>query len=172
VDAVALVRREISGIDSNVTPFYAGSMAQHVDEFMSPLRGATWTYGFMGFFGVILSAVGLAGMTAYAVARRNHEIGIRLALGAGSGSVLGLIMKEGARLIAVGTAIGMAGGWAASRGLAAMTTAVGQVASTSPSNPIVLYGAPLLLASVALLACYVPARKSLRVDLAVTLRQE
>ena len=172
VDAVALVRREISGIDSNVTPFYAGSMAQHVDEFMSPLRGATWTYGFMGFFGLILSAVGLAGMTAYAVARRNHEIGIRLALGAGSGSVLGLIMKEGARLIAVGTAIGMVGGWAASRGLAAMTTAVGQVASTSPSNPIVLYGAPLLLASVALLACYVPARKSLRVDLAVTLRQE
>ncbi len=172
VDAVALVRREIAAIDPTLTPFYAGSMAQHVDEFMSPLRGATWTYGFIGFFGLILSAVGLAGMTAHSVARRNHEIGIRLALGAGSGSVLGLIMREGARLIVAGPAIGMGGAWTASRGLAAMTTAVGQVASTSSSNPIVLYGAPILLASIALVACYIPARKSLGVDPAVTLRQE
>jgi hypothetical protein len=172
VDAVALVRREIAAIDPNITPFYGGSMAQHIDEFMSPLRIATWTYGFIGFFGLILAAVGLAGMTAYSVARRNHEIGIRLALGARSGSVLGLMMREGARLIAAGTAIGMACAWAASRGLAAMTTTVGQVASTSPSNPFVLYGAPLLLASMALAACYVPARKSLRVDPVITLRQE
>jgi predicted permease len=172
VDAVQLVRREIDAIDTNITPFYAGSMMQHIDEFMSPLRAASWTYGVIGFFGLILAAVGLAGMTAYSVASRQHEIGIRMALGAGHGRVLGLIMKEGTLLIAIGLAIGIAGAWAASRLLVAMSTEVGQVASTSSNDPLIVFGAPLLLAAMALAACYVPARRSLRVDPVITLRQE
>jgi len=139
---------------------------------MSSLRSAAWTYGLIGIFGLVLAAVGLAGMTAYSVASRNHEIGIRIALGAGRGQVIGLVMREGAALIAAGTSIGMALGWAASRGLAAMSSTVGQVTSTSTSDPTVLYGAPLLLAGMALVACYIPARRSLRVDPAVTLRRE
>jgi predicted permease len=172
VDAAALVRREIASLDANVTPFYTGTMAQHIDEFMSPLRVASWTYGSIGFFGLVLAAVGLGGMTAYSVASRNREIGIRMALGAGRASVLGLVMREGALLIAVGTAIGMLCAWVGARGLAAMSTSVGQVATTSATDPVVVLGSPLLLASLAMAACYFPARRASAVDPAVTLRAE
>ena len=171
-DGVAIVRREIAALDTNITPFYTGSMAQHIDEFMGMLRVASWTYALIGFFGLVLAAVGLAGMTAYSVASRNHEIGIRVALGAGRGRVLGLVMKEGAILVAAGTVLGGLGAWVASRGLAAISSEVGQVASTSANNPVVVFGSPLLLAAMALAACYVPALRSLKVDPVVTLRQE
>ncbi len=172
VDAIGAVRREISATDANITPFNARSMAEHIAEFMAPLRIAAWTYGFIGVFGLILAAVGLAGVTAYSVTQRGREIGIRMALGAQRTDVLGLVMKEGLALVAVGTAIGMACAWAGSRLLGAMNSSVGKVTSTSASDPVVLYGAPLLLAGLALVACYVPARKSMRIDPAVALRQE
>jgi ABC-type antimicrobial peptide transport system permease subunit len=136
------------------------------------LRMAAWTYGVVGVFGLVLAAVGLAGVTAYSVARRAREIGIRIALGARSADVLGLVMKEGLALVATGTALGMLGAWAGSKLLSAMNASVGRVSSTSTSDPIVLIGAPLLLATLALVACYVPARRSLRIDPAAALRQE
>ena len=111
-------------------------------------------------------------MTAYSVAQRGREIGIRIALGAQRGNVLGLVMKEGLGLVVVGTAIGMAGAWTGSRLLAAMNSSVGKVTSTSTSDSTVLLGAPLLLACLALLACYVPARQSMKIDPVVALRQE
>jgi ABC-type lipoprotein release transport system permease subunit len=86
--------------------------------------------------------------------------------------VLGLVMKEGAALIAVGLAFGMLGAWAGSRGLAAISAEAGQVASTSATDPIVIFGSPLLLALMALAACYLPARKASTVDPAVVLRGE
>jgi ABC-type antimicrobial peptide transport system permease subunit len=147
-------------------------MTQHIDDFMSMLRVASWTYGLIGFFGLVLAAVGLAGMTAYSVASRNHEIGIRMALGAGRGRVLGLVMKEGTGLIAVGLAFGMLGAWAGSRGLAAISAEAGQVASTSANDPLVVFGSPFLLAAMALAACYLPARKASTVDPAIVLRGE
>jgi ABC-type antimicrobial peptide transport system permease subunit len=172
VDAVTLVSRTISAMDTNITPFYSGSMAQYIEEFTSVLHIASWTYGLVGFFGLILASVGLAGMTAYSVASRHHEIGIRMALGAGRGRVLGLVMKEGAALIAAGLAFGTLGAWAGSRGLAAMSYESGQVASTSSNDPVVVFGSPLLLATMALLACYLPARRASGVDPAVVLRGE
>jgi predicted permease len=171
-DVLTSVRRAISAMDSRITPFNASGMAEHVDEFVSSLRMASWTYGFLWVFGLILAIVGIAGATAYAVAQRSHEIGIRIALGARSNDVLRLVMKEGALLVAVGMAAGLAGAWAASRMLAAMNSSVGQITSTSTSNPAVVFGAPLMLACLALIACYLPARRSLRIDPATTLRQE
>jgi putative ABC transport system permease protein len=147
-------------------------MTEQIDQFMAPLNLSSWTYGVIGIFGLVLSAVGLAGMTAYSVAQRGREIGIRIALGAQRGNVLGLVMKEGMRLVVVGTAIGMAGAWTGSRLLSAMNSSVGHVTSTSTTDPVVLFGAPLLLAVLALVACYVPARKSMRIDPVVALRQE
>jgi ABC-type antimicrobial peptide transport system permease subunit len=147
-------------------------MTEQIAQFMSPLRSAAWTYGLIGIFGLLLAAVGLAGMTAYSVAQRDREIGIRMALGARSADVLRLLMKEGVLLITLGTAIGLGCAWAGSRMLSAMNSSVGTVTSTSTSDPEVLFGAPLLLAGLALLACYVPARKSLRVDPVIALRQE
>jgi len=169
VDAIAAVRREISGMDSNITPFNARSMAEQIAQFMSALKGASWTYGLMGVCGLILASVGLAGVTAYSVAQRAHEIGIRLALGAQKRDVLGLVMKEGVVLVTLGAAIGLIFAWAGMRAMAGMFFAV---ASVQSEDPLLLAGAPLLLASLALMACYVPARRSARIDPMVTLRQE
>ncbi|MCU1263552.1 MAG: transporter related [Bryobacterales bacterium] len=171
-DVVRTVREKISAMDARITPFNIRSMPEQIDQFMAPLRIASWTYGLIGFFGLVLASVGLAGMTAYSVTRRAKEIGIRIAVGARRGDVVWLVMKEGLVLVVTGTGLGLAGAWAGSRLLSAMNSSVGNVTSTSTSDPVVLLGAPLVLGVLALLACYVPARKSLRVDPVVALRQE
>jgi len=147
-------------------------MNEHIADFIAPLRSAAWTYGIIGIFGMVLASVGLAGMTAYSVVQRRREIGIRMALGARKGDVVRTVMKEGMLLIGTGTTIGLGCAWAGSRMLSAMNSSVGQVTSTNASDPIVLFGAPLLLGAVALLACYLPARKSSRVDPLLALREE
>jgi ABC-type lipoprotein release transport system permease subunit len=81
-------------------------------------------------------------------------------------------MKEGMLLIGVGTTVGLGCAWAGSRMLSAMNSSVGQVTARNASDPIVFFGAPLLLGSVALLACYLPARKSSRVEPLLALREE
>jgi putative ABC transport system permease protein len=169
VDAITAVRREISAMDSSIAPFNARSMAEQIAQFMSTLKGASWTYGLIGVFGLVLASVGLAGVTAYAVAQRGHEIGIRLALGAQKRDVLGLVMKEGAVLVTAGTLIGLAFAWA---GMRALWAGFFSVASVQGADPTLLVGAPLLLAGLALAACYVPARRSTRIDPVVALRQE
>jgi hypothetical protein len=171
-DVLTAIAREVSTLDARLTPFDGRSMQAHIERFISPLRIASWTYGSMWLFGLILAAVGLAGVTAYSVTQRSREIGIRLALGAGKNDVLGLVMKDGGILIAAGMALGLAVAWAATRMLVAINSTAGQVTSTSTSNPAVAIGAPLLLAAVALIACYLPARRSLRIDPASALRQE
>ena len=112
----------------------------------------------------MLAAVGLAGVTAYSVAQRAHEIGIRMALGAQPGNILRPVMKEGFVLVVIGTAIGMAGATAGARMLAAGSPSMGRVTATSSSDPLVVFGAPLMLAVLALIACFVPARRSMQID--------
>ncbi|MGD0302853.1 MAG: ABC transporter permease [Bryobacteraceae bacterium] len=169
VDAIGAVRREIATMDPSLTPFDARSIQEQIDEFMSPLRAACWSYGLIGAFGLILASIGLAGVTAYAVSQRGREIGIRVALGAQKSDVLTLVMTEGVVLVTVGTVVGLAAAWAGIRVLSGLFFTV---ASVESSDPLLLIGAPLLLASLALLACYLPARKSMHVDPAVALRQE
>ena len=169
VDAIAAVRPEIAAMDPNVTPFNAGSMAEHIAQFMSALKGASRTYGFIGLFALILAAVGLAGVTAYSVAQRGHEIGIRLALGAQYRDVLRLVMKEGVVLVTAGSAIGLALAWFSIR---ALGDVFAWAATVKGDDPLLLGGAPVLLAALALLACYIPARRSTRIDPLVALRQE
>ena len=172
IDAISAVRREISAIDEKLTPFDARSMPEQIDQLMFPVQAALWTYSFIGVFGLILASVGLAGVTAYSVARRRREIGIRVALGASSGDVLRLVMREGSVVVAAGTVIGLALAWAAMRALAAVLSVIASTSGRNTSTTVLLMGAPLLLAAVALVACYLPARKSLRVDPVVALRQE
>jgi hypothetical protein len=169
VDAIAAVRREISAMDSSITPFNARSMTEQIAQFMSALKGASWTYGLIGVFGLVLASVGVAGVTAYSVAQRGHEIGIRLALGAQKRDVLRLVMKEGAVLVTVGTSIGLAFAWS---GIHAIKGTFFSVTSVRGDDPVLLVGAPLLLASLAMLACYAPARRSAHIDPVVALRQE
>ena len=172
VDAIGSVRRAISAMDDNLRPFNARSMPEQIDDLMFPVKVALWTYGFIGIFGLILASVGLAGVTAYSVSQRRREIGIRVALGARGGDVLGLVMKEGAVLVMIGTVVGLLAARAAIRVMSAALSQIARTAGTSTSDPMLLVGAPLLLAVMALVACYLPARKSMRIDPAVALRQE
>jgi hypothetical protein len=169
VEIDGAVRREIAALDPAVTPFHARSMTEQIRQFMSTLQGASWTYGVVGLFGLILASVGVAGVTAYSVAKRRHEIGVRIALGAQQGDVLRLVMKEGAVLVVLGTMGGLAMAWAGMRALARMFFTV---ASVRGADPVLLLGAPLLLAGLALAACYLPARRIAGIDPVAALREE
>ena len=169
VDILSFVRHEIAAMDSRLTPFNGRSMMEQIAQFMSTLQAASWTYGLIGAFGLILSSVGLAGVTAYAVTQRSHEIGIRMALGAQKRNVLGLVMKEGVALVTIGTIAGLACAWLAIRALSGLFFTVVSVQS---NDPVLLVGAPLVLLGVALAACYLPARRSTHIDPVTTLRHE
>jgi ABC-type antimicrobial peptide transport system permease subunit len=114
--------------------------------------------------------VGLAGVTAYSVAQRRQEIGIRMALGARPGQVLRLVMKEGATLVMVGSVVGFLGAWAIGRLLSALSPEMAE--ALSAKQPLLMIGAPVLLAALAMLACYFPARRSTGIDPVRALRQE
>jgi predicted permease len=166
------VRREIGAIDPNLAIFNLRTLAEEVDQTTSYLRLTSVIYGGIGGFGLILSAIGLAGVTAYSVARRRKEIGIRMALGARKGQVLRLVLREGGALVAVGTALGLAAAFAASRALSALTNVLGNAFHVGINDPRLVFGAPLLLAGLAMLACYVPARRSTKIDPLQALREE
>jgi predicted permease len=172
VDAMAAVRREIAAMDDRLQPYAARAMTDQIDELLFPVQVALWTYAMIGVFGLILAAVGLAGVTAYSVAQRRREIGIRMALGARLADVLGLVMKEGAVLIALGSAIGLVAARAGIRALASVLATIVRTSGESTSDPVLLIGAPVLLAVLALVSCYLPARKTSEIDPAIALRAE
>jgi len=126
----------------------------------------------MGVFGLLLAAIGLAGVTAYAVAQRRKEIGIRMALGARKGQVLRLVLREGAALVSAGTFLGFLGAVALAKMLSALTHVFVEILKVGTNDPRLLLGAPLLLVGLALLACYVPARRAAMIDPLKALREE
>jgi predicted permease len=171
-DIAGAVRREVRAMDANLTPFNARSMAEQVGQFTILFRVIYWIYGALGAFGLVLASVGLAGVTAYSVTRRRREIGIRVALGASHANVLGLVMREGITLVFVGTVIGYGLALAGARVLGATAFVAAKSLEESISELAVLVGAPVLLAALAMAACYVPARRALRVNPVQALRQE
>ena len=115
---------------------------------------------------LVLAAVGLYGIIAYTVARRTHEIGIRMALGAGRSDVFRLVMRRAVALTAIGIAIGLAAAFAVTRMLGSLLFEI------DPDDPITFGGIAALLAMIALAASYVPAFRATRVDPVVALRYE
>ena len=172
VDGAAAVRDVVSGLDPKLVPFHVETLSDQLAMSRRGVRSAMWTYGGIGGFGLILSAIGLAGVTAYAVAQRKREIGIRMALGANKGQVLRLVLREGITLIAVGTVLGFAGAVSVSKALGAVTSVLADALAMGTNDPGLLVGAPALLAALALLACYVPARGAVRIDPLKALRME
>jgi ABC-type antimicrobial peptide transport system permease subunit len=134
-------------------------------------RFAVNSYGGIGVFGLILAAIGLAGVTAYAVAQRRKEIGIRMALGARKEQVLVLVLREGAALVLVGTLLGFLGAFGLTKMLASLTNVFVDALKVGTNDLRLLIGAPLLLAGLALLACYLPARRAAKIDPLKALRE-
>ena len=171
-DAIQKVRAELATIDPNLAIFDVHTLATQVSDTLVFIRIQEYVYGGVGAFGLILAAIGLAGVTAYSVARRRKEIGIRMALGARKGQVLRLVMREGGTLVAIGSALGLLGAVALSRALSAFSAMFGPAFQAGARDPRLILGAPLLLAALAMLACYIPARRAMRIDPQIALREE
>ena len=160
------VRSALGQIDSTLPLYSVRSMDQVVagqaqgQQFLSLLVGS-----FAGL-AALLAAIGIYGVISYLVTQRTREIGIRISLGASRGRVLGEVVREGMRLALLGLAAGMAGAFAVGRILGSLLHEV------KPGDPLIFAATAGLLAAVALIACYVPARRAARLDPTIALRYE
>jgi putative ABC transport system permease protein len=171
-DALSGIRSEIALIDPNLNIFNVQTFNAYLDRSRSAVRFSIQTYGGIGVFGLLLAAIGLAGVTAYSVAQRRKEIAIRMALGSSRSQVLRLVLREGAALVGVGTVLGFLGAIAMAKILSSLANMFVDALRVGTNDPRLLLGAPLLLAAVAMLACYVPARRSAQIDPLKALREE
>jgi predicted permease len=170
-DALRGIRRQMAIIDPNLNLLNVRTLSDFLELSRASQRFSVDTYGGIGLFGLVLAAIGLAGVTAYSVAQRRREIGIRMALGARKAQVLRLVLREGAALVGVGTVLGFLGAFALSKVLATLTNSFVDALKVGTNDPRLLFGAPLLLAALALLACYIPARRAARIDPLNALRE-
>ena len=166
------IRADISSSDPNITVFNTQTLPEYLEQTRAGMHTALRTFGSIGLFGIILSAVGLAGVTSYTVAQRRKEIGIRMALGARKPQVLALVLREGFWLIATGLVIGFLGATVLAHALSSITSEFADAFRVGVDDPRLLLGAPLLLAGLALLACYIPARRATTIDPLKALRQD
>jgi predicted permease len=153
-----LVRAAIREIDPALAVFNVRTMETHLSEALFLPRAAAWLFGFAGFMGLLISCVGIYGVISFTVARRTREIGIRMALGARRGQVVGLVLKQALILTVTGCAIGLGVALALSRIAASLLYGV------SPTDTATFLGVPVLLLLIALLACLAPARRAASVD--------
>jgi putative ABC transport system permease protein len=159
-------RRELATIDREVALSHVGPADELVSAAVAPSRFRMVMMGLFAATGLMLAAVGLYGVMAYSVGQQRTELGVRLALGAEPHAVLGLVLREGMKPVAVGIAIGLA---AASALTSVMSTLVFEI---RPFDPLTFAVVPVLLAAAAMLACYIPARRALRVDPLIALRHQ
>jgi len=163
---IAAIRHEVQTLDQNLPVYGVRTYTELVAESMSQERIIATLSSFFGLLALLLASIGLYGVMAYAVVRRRREIGIRIALGAQARDVLKLVVGQGIRLTLIGVAIGLGAAFALTRLIKSLLFGVGV---TDPTTFVVI---SLLLTLVALLACYLPARRATRVDPMVALRYE
>ena len=171
-DVLAAVREELASLHPDLTVFNIRTLADDLNVWNSFMAWQSTIFVILGVFALLLACIGLGGVTAYAVARRRREIGIRMALGARGSQVLRLVLSEGAALVAVGLALGFGGAFALWRLLTAYSDMLARTFDQPVSGPLLMIGAPLVLAALTLLACYLPARRATRIEPVAALRQE
>jgi putative ABC transport system permease protein len=169
LDAAALpdqVRAQVQDVDPSLPVFDARMMSETVAGSLAERRFSMQVVALFALTALLLAALGIYGVMSFLVRERTREIGIRLALGAERRSIQRMIVREGLALAVAGAAAGLVGAVIASRLMAGLLFGV------TPTDPPTLTGVALLLVAVALLACYVPARRAVRVDPLIALRYE
>jgi putative ABC transport system permease protein len=165
-ETLALLRRTLREFDPNLVIMSQSTMQTHLSGMLFAPRMAAMLLAVSGGLALLLTAVGLYGVVSYSVSRRTREVGVRMSLGADPGSVVGLVIRGGLRLVIWGTAIGLALAFAITRAVEGLLYGV------SATDPVTFLGVPLLLLTIAALAAYVPARAASRVDPVTALRSE
>ena len=166
---VADVRNAIRAIDPNLPIYDARTLTEHMQGAVFAQRMAADLLGAMGVLALLLAAIGLYGVMAYAVSQRTQELGIRLALGASPSALLHMVVGQGMKLTGVGLAIGFVLALTAFGSIGAVRSLLPGI---SPLDPITFVAVPLALAAIAFLATWIPARRAGKVDPVVALRVE
>jgi putative ABC transport system permease protein len=164
--AAAEIRRAVSEVDKNQPIYNVRSMDQVIGESLSQRHFVMVLLELFSLFALLLSAVGTYGLMSYSVGQRTQEIGVRMALGARPGNVLAMVIRQGITLALVGVAIGAVLALGANRLISSMIFGV------TPYDPVTFLVVAVVLVAVAFLACYIPARRAMRVDPMVALRHE
>jgi putative ABC transport system permease protein len=160
------IRQQVLAVDKNMPIYEVSTMDQLLsDSVVQPRLNLTLLAAF-ATIALVLAAVGIYGVMAYTVTQRTHEIGIRMAMGAQSEDVLKQVLREGARLAAIGLAVGLLGSLAATRLIRTLLFGV------ETTDPLTFVAVAVILLGVSLAACYIPARRATRVDPLVALRYE
>ena len=159
------MRAELRALDPEL-PATFHTLEDILSSSLDSRRFSLIVFGVLAGVALVLAAAGIYGVMAYMVAQRTHEIGIRMALGAGRGEVLRLVLKRGMALALVGVVVGLAGAFAATRLMVSLLYGV------TPADKLTFVGVTAFLFAVSLLACYVPARRAAKVDPMVALRSE
>jgi predicted permease len=163
---VAAVRSRVSALDKEVLATNVSTVDQMVSAALREPRFNTALIGAFAGLALLLASVGLYAVISYSVTQRTHEIGVRIAVGAGQGDIFKLIVGQGMILTLIGVAIGLASSFALTRVMLSLLFEV------SAADPLTFVGISLVLTFVSLLACYIPARRAMKVDPMAALRYE
>jgi macrolide transport system ATP-binding/permease protein len=163
---VGAIRARIAELDATLPIYDVKTLAEHLSFSLFPVRIVATLLASFGLLALGLAGIGIYGVTAYAISQRTREIGIRMALGAGRSDILKLTLSHGLKLASIGLGIGLAAAFALTRLMAAVLYGI------SATDAITFIIISLLLAGVALVACFVPARRAAKVDPMIALRYE
>jgi predicted permease len=164
--AATAIRGQVQSLDSNLPVYDVRPLTEHVSLSMLPAQVGSAFLALFGLIALLLACIGIYGITAFSVAQRTNEIGIRMALGAQAGQVLRLVMGQSMLLLIIGLVVGLIGAYALGGLIASFLYGI------SPNDPLTFAGVTLIFIAIALLACYIPARRAIRVDPVITLKTE
>lgn len=162
----SIIRQIVAAVDEDIPLENVLTQTQQIDASLLQERMFAKLVSFFGGLALLLACIGLYGVMAYSVVQRTHEIGIRKALGAQEGSVLRMILRESLLLVAAGTALGLLAAYFSTRVIASF------LFQLKPTDPATFIGVAILLLAITFVACYIPARRAMRVDPMVALRYE